>query len=304
MTHRYHPDAPSAAIAPDTLDAFLHSPFDEDLMSIPGLGPASSMALQKVGVTCPHQLMGQFLVLRSQGMNIEDHQQAFMDWLVEIGTLPAGRLKIVKAISAKACCMGFVGERKSDEHDTVSAAAAVAAAAPAPIVAAAAPVAAQPAIVYVVVCREHTDEHKQRSYSDLESVSSEAFLTKASASRVALMYNLNKAQDHTVLGWSNLRTNFKPDAPPPQMGTWHGMADVSNVRSAELLLLAFYKSFEDEDGDIVVSSIESRAFVAKMDDVSVVREQTMLASVLPYFRGEYTSQAGHTVATIHAIRLP
>lgn len=94
-------------VSANTLAKFLKGEIDEDIQSVPGIGPKAAELL--AGGTDPvkttYQLIGIFLLLRGEGMTSEEHCQAFYDWLSEIKGITAYRSGIVVAIAERVNLM-------------------------------------------------------------------------------------------------------------------------------------------------------------------------------------------------------
>lgn len=99
-------------IAPSTLADFLKNDINEDITSVPGIGPAAAKSLAMVNPNLPgdypvettFQLIGKFLSLREKGMKPADHANAMWIWLQNKGII-AYRSGIVLAIAEKVNTM-------------------------------------------------------------------------------------------------------------------------------------------------------------------------------------------------------
>lgn len=49
---------------------FIDNAVQEDVTTVPGIGPANAALLEAAGVSTTHQLIGQFLVFRTAGMSV------------------------------------------------------------------------------------------------------------------------------------------------------------------------------------------------------------------------------------------
>ena len=90
----------SARVSNDTLGAFLAGSVEENLQTIPGVGPANEAKLVEAGILTTQQLLGKFLMLYSPGISVQDHLDAFFNFLSEIG-ISAYRAAITRAIAEK-----------------------------------------------------------------------------------------------------------------------------------------------------------------------------------------------------------
>lgn len=57
----------------EAIGKFVSDDVDEDLTSVPGIGPAAVANLEKVGITSTVALIGKFLSLHTKGMSALDH---------------------------------------------------------------------------------------------------------------------------------------------------------------------------------------------------------------------------------------
>lgn len=74
-----------------------------DLQDVPGIGPAAEQALIRHGVDNTPALLGQFLILRRNGMSPEEHCNAMARYLKKVG-INAHRADIIY------CCSEWVGK--------------------------------------------------------------------------------------------------------------------------------------------------------------------------------------------------
>ena len=96
----YRPEA--SAVSDSAMAAWLaEALLPESVTSVPGVGPKTGEALARAGVQTPHQLMGRFLLLRSPGLSVRAHCDAFYCWLKEAGVV-ANRSTIIMAVAEKA----------------------------------------------------------------------------------------------------------------------------------------------------------------------------------------------------------
>jgi len=102
-------DPAKSQASPATLAKFLVDEIDEDVTSVPGIGPAAKKLLatgsaDDPAITTTYQLIGKFLMLRSEGMTSKEHCDAMFDWLCGKG-IRAHRSGIVVAIAEKTNTM-------------------------------------------------------------------------------------------------------------------------------------------------------------------------------------------------------
>jgi len=65
-------------VSADSLAKFLEDEIDEEITSVPGIGPAAAKSLKAGddGVATTYQLFGRFLTLKSKGANSQEHCDA------------------------------------------------------------------------------------------------------------------------------------------------------------------------------------------------------------------------------------
>lgn len=90
----------SAIVEKSQLQEFLAGSVEEDLETVPGIGPANKAHLIAAGVETVHQLIAMFLSFRGPGVGVAEHIQAFNRWLAEAG-INASRASIVRCIAEK-----------------------------------------------------------------------------------------------------------------------------------------------------------------------------------------------------------
>eukprot|EP00618_Florenciella_parvula_P003924 CAMPEP_0119484004 /NCGR_PEP_ID=MMETSP1344-20130328/11153_1 /TAXON_ID=236787 /ORGANISM="Florenciella parvula, Strain CCMP2471" /LENGTH=120 /DNA_ID=CAMNT_0007518535 /DNA_START=135 /DNA_END=497 /DNA_ORIENTATION=- len=83
----------------DVFTDFLRAKLEDDLESVPGIGPASKASLQAAGIETTHHLIGQFLLLRDP--DCQAHMDAFHIWLSEVGVTGGQKNNVIMAISQK-----------------------------------------------------------------------------------------------------------------------------------------------------------------------------------------------------------
>jgi hypothetical protein len=96
---RYDPTL--ACVSDSTLSAFLGYDLDDNLMSVPSIGPANSVYLNMAGVFTTYQLIGKFLSFKDR-INRQEHLDKFYQWLLEI------------KCSARAHCIVYVISKKCE----------------------------------------------------------------------------------------------------------------------------------------------------------------------------------------------
>jgi hypothetical protein len=67
-------------------------------------GPAAEEKLSHEGITTPFQLLGKYLSLRTKDMSVQEHCDAFFNWIAEVG-INHQRHTIVRCIAEKANSM-------------------------------------------------------------------------------------------------------------------------------------------------------------------------------------------------------
>lgn len=91
-------DPERSQVANDKLADFLNSKTEEDLVTIPGIGPASKAILIENGITTVHQLCGLFLAGCDNGSSTKDRCNNFWQRLANM-SIASHRGAIVKAIA-------------------------------------------------------------------------------------------------------------------------------------------------------------------------------------------------------------
>lgn len=97
-------DPGRSRISADTLATFLSSPIEDNLESVPGIGPATIKKLNDDGINTTFQLIGLFLSLRGENMTQEEHCNALWYYLQELG-INGPRSGIVQAIAERTNIM-------------------------------------------------------------------------------------------------------------------------------------------------------------------------------------------------------
>lgn len=80
--------------APQRHDAFLHSPIDSNLLTVPGIGDSAREALESVGVYSTHQLLGKYL-------SLDCDLEKFQIFLGQFSALTKNKSTVVRAIAEK-----------------------------------------------------------------------------------------------------------------------------------------------------------------------------------------------------------
>ena len=89
----------------DPLAEFISLELDSNtpLTAIPGVGPANAKHFHAVGIFHPHQLIGQFLLMKVTDMTPEDHLSGFKEWCVATaGTTVSAASDVTFCISERA----------------------------------------------------------------------------------------------------------------------------------------------------------------------------------------------------------
>ena len=93
-------DGQATTINEETALDWIPKPLTFDLQDIPGIGPAAEKALRQNGVDNPMALLGQFLMLRREGMGAKDHCNAMARYLKDVG-INSHRADIIYCCSEK-----------------------------------------------------------------------------------------------------------------------------------------------------------------------------------------------------------
>ena len=93
-------DGAKTVINESTCAAFIAAEVTGDLLDVPGVGPAAVQAFEIAGVCNTFALLGQFMMLRREGMTGQEHQNAIVRYLKEIG-INALRNDVVYSCSNK-----------------------------------------------------------------------------------------------------------------------------------------------------------------------------------------------------------
>lgn len=97
-------DPARSRVSADTLAEFMTSPVDGDILKVPGVGPKTKEKMADNGVETTFQLIGTFLSLKGEGVDVPQHLDAMWHWLAGIG-ITAHRSSIVQAIAEKCNIM-------------------------------------------------------------------------------------------------------------------------------------------------------------------------------------------------------
>ena len=93
-------DGAKTVINESTCAAFIAAEVTGDLLDVPGVGPAAVQAFEIAGVGNTFALLGQFMMLRREGMTGQEHQNAMARYLKKIG-INALRNDVVYSCSNK-----------------------------------------------------------------------------------------------------------------------------------------------------------------------------------------------------------
>jgi hypothetical protein len=102
-------DPQKSKVSAEALARFLTDAINENITSVPGIGPAAQqrLATEVAGdsaVETTYQLIGKFLSLKSKGMTPKDHMNAFWFYLQSRG-IDSHRSGIVLSIAQKVDLM-------------------------------------------------------------------------------------------------------------------------------------------------------------------------------------------------------
>lgn len=94
-------DPARSRVSPHSLAEFIRAPLQGKLSEVPGVGQATERALRNAGVSTTFQLVGQYLMLKEEGVGPVEHADRFYYWLSSLGS-PAGfRAGVVQCIAEK-----------------------------------------------------------------------------------------------------------------------------------------------------------------------------------------------------------
>jgi Holliday junction resolvasome RuvABC DNA-binding subunit len=94
-----------AQLDADKLLTFIRGQIDDDLTSVPGVGPKGAEKLRENGIKTTTALVGRFLVCKTAAaMSAQDLADAFYEYLREIG-IDSHRASVVRCIGGKANAM-------------------------------------------------------------------------------------------------------------------------------------------------------------------------------------------------------
>ncbi len=111
LTWSRRADVGKSKVSADALAAFLASEVQEDVTSVPGIGPAAAKKLAEAvegdqAITTTYQLIGKFLTLKGKGVSQAEHCDAMWFWLQARG-LDSHRAGIVHSIAEKVSRLRF-----------------------------------------------------------------------------------------------------------------------------------------------------------------------------------------------------
>ena len=94
-------DANKSQVSHNALAEFLQNPVDNnDLESVPGIGPGAVELLKDAGITCTYQLIGQYLFLCTKNNKAKEHNDEMWYWLKQ-GGIRSHRSGIVMSLAEK-----------------------------------------------------------------------------------------------------------------------------------------------------------------------------------------------------------
>ena len=93
-------DVNKSQVSDNALAEFLENHIDNDLESVPGIGPGAVGLLKDAGITCTYQLIGQYLFLCTKENKAKDHNDEMWYWLKEVG-IRSHRSGIVMSLAEK-----------------------------------------------------------------------------------------------------------------------------------------------------------------------------------------------------------
>ena len=93
-------DPMRSQVSGETLADFLRQPITESITDVPGICPAAAKKLAKVGITTCHQLIGKFLSFKGKDVSVQEHCDAFWDFLNETG-ISSHRSGVVQAVAER-----------------------------------------------------------------------------------------------------------------------------------------------------------------------------------------------------------
>lgn len=98
-------DITRSRISDDTLAAFLATPIDQDLMTVPGIGEATVTRLKEGSVTTTFQLIGAFLCVCGKDQGSDERTNAFWFYLEALNVPGGTRSTIVHSIAERVNIM-------------------------------------------------------------------------------------------------------------------------------------------------------------------------------------------------------
>ena len=103
--YNFHPANSLSACSEATLRAFIDGELQADLVTVPGLGPASVTRLATHNVHNTYQLIGVYLALKgkvgTKTVAMKDHLEKFYDFVVALGCKTHHATAVCVAIAAK-----------------------------------------------------------------------------------------------------------------------------------------------------------------------------------------------------------
>ena len=102
-------DINKSKVSEDALSEFLDNEVSEDILTVPGIGPAAKakLAAELEGdspIHTTHQLIGKFLTMRAPGITVKEHCEIMWQYL-KLRGVDSFRAGIVHAIAEKVNLM-------------------------------------------------------------------------------------------------------------------------------------------------------------------------------------------------------
>eukprot|EP00604_Paraphysomonas_vestita_P002499 CAMPEP_0174819426 /NCGR_PEP_ID=MMETSP1107-20130205/2646_1 /TAXON_ID=36770 /ORGANISM="Paraphysomonas vestita, Strain GFlagA" /LENGTH=117 /DNA_ID=CAMNT_0016032879 /DNA_START=34 /DNA_END=387 /DNA_ORIENTATION=- len=117
MSQGYDPNR--SQVKNDKLAEFIQSSITGDLEEVPGIGPAAKQKLSDKGISTTFALIGQFLLLKEEGVGPVEHCDRFWYWLHDAG-VNSYRSGIVRCIAEKVDTM-FPGIYDASQYPSTDA---------------------------------------------------------------------------------------------------------------------------------------------------------------------------------------
>lgn len=97
-------DPEKSRVSADSMAEWISGEIREDIEAVPGVGPAAKGKLAKAGVDNTYQLIGKFLMLKGTDMSVQEHCDAFLQFIIDSG-ISHYRHGIVLAVAEKVNTM-------------------------------------------------------------------------------------------------------------------------------------------------------------------------------------------------------